>query len=313
MNCERTSYRGWGNAYVIANRDVEIVVAADIGPRVLSYRVTEGENQFYLVPEQAGLTGGGQPRLYGGHRLWAAPETSETFEPDNSQVEVSVLDKAARFTAGQSSGHGTTLEKALEISLNSAGTHCRVTNRITNTGDKPCYIGPWAITMLLPGGKAIVPLGRRSILSASTLNPDQAVVLWPYTDLSDPRWKIWQTYIEFSASASACSVRYPQQKLGIRSQSAWAAYLRHGTLFVKRTNWYAEKEYPDLGCNFEVYAEDAFLELESLGPLEHLKPREVLTHVEGWWLFPRVADGSGDDWLEREVVPRIPQLSPISD
>lgn len=312
INCERISYRGWNNAYLFANRDVEIVVVADIGPRVLSFRTTDAENQFYIVPEQAGLAGGDQPRLYGGHRLWAAPETAETFVPDNSQVDVAVSDKAARFTAAQSSGYGTMLERALEISLDPGGTHCRVTHRIANRGNKRFCLSPWAITMLLSGGKAIVPLGPRKDLSASSLNPEQALVLWPYTDLSDSRWNMCRTYVEFNASAPALSPTPRQQKLGIRSQSGWAAYLRHQILFVKQNRWYAKREYPDLGCNFEVYAEGAFVELESLGPLECLKPREMLTHVEDWWLFPDVADGSGDDWLAEEIVPRVPQPAPSS-
>ena len=43
---ERTSYRGWENAYRISNATVEIVVLADVGPRVVGYRFIDGENLF---------------------------------------------------------------------------------------------------------------------------------------------------------------------------------------------------------------------------------------------------------------------------
>ena len=63
---ERISYRGWENAYRISNATVELVVLADVGPRIVAYALVGSENIFYEVPEQAGLTGGGEFRLYGG-------------------------------------------------------------------------------------------------------------------------------------------------------------------------------------------------------------------------------------------------------
>ena len=34
---ERISYRGWENAYRISNATIELVVLADVGPRIVSY------------------------------------------------------------------------------------------------------------------------------------------------------------------------------------------------------------------------------------------------------------------------------------
>jgi hypothetical protein len=308
LKLERMSYRGWFNAYRFANRLVEIVIVADIGPRVLSFRATDGENQFYIVPEQAGLSGGDVRRLYGGHRLWAAPETPQTFVPDNMPAEVILSEQSACFTAQHSPGPDRTrLQKAIEISLDPVGARCRVTHRISNTGDNPCCLSPWAITMLRPGGKAIIPFARRRVLSESSLAPEEAIVFWPYADLSDYQWALRQSYLEFSAKTGTDGLDFPQQKFGVRTQSSWGAYLRHGTLFVKRTRWQSQAQYPDLGCNFEVYTESAFLELESLGPLECLKPGAALTHVEEWLLFEGIEDGTGNNWLEQEIVSRIPQ------
>ena len=76
---ERITYRGWDNAYRISNSIVELVVLADVGPRIVSYRFIAGENVFHEIAEQGGLTGGGDFRLYGGHRLWISPEVERTF------------------------------------------------------------------------------------------------------------------------------------------------------------------------------------------------------------------------------------------
>ncbi len=70
---ERISYRGLENSYRISNAAVELVVLADVGPRILSYGFIGDKNIFHEVPEQAGLTVGSDFRLYGGHRLWIWP------------------------------------------------------------------------------------------------------------------------------------------------------------------------------------------------------------------------------------------------
>ena len=43
--------------------------------------------------------------------------------------------------------------------------------------------------------------------------------------------------------------------------------------------------YPDLGCNAEVYTDHRMLELESLGALAELKPREEVVHTETWEVY----------------------------
>ncbi len=58
------------------------------------------ENLFYLNPEQAGNRGGDEWKIYGGHRLWCAPEVKEfTYFPDNLPVTVSEIDSGIQFTA----------------------------------------------------------------------------------------------------------------------------------------------------------------------------------------------------------------------
>ena len=63
---ERINYRGWQNSYRIFNPTVELVVLADVGPRIISYGFQNGENVLHEVPEHAGITGGREFRLYGG-------------------------------------------------------------------------------------------------------------------------------------------------------------------------------------------------------------------------------------------------------
>ena len=43
---ERVKYRGWENCWKFSNESVELIVLADVGPRVIWYGVLGGENQF---------------------------------------------------------------------------------------------------------------------------------------------------------------------------------------------------------------------------------------------------------------------------
>ena len=99
IRIEKRNYRGWPNPYFFANGSVELVVLADVGPRVVRYAFTGGENQFHEFENQSGLCVGDEFRLYGGHRLWVWPEVERTYFPDNRSVEVKITAADATFTA----------------------------------------------------------------------------------------------------------------------------------------------------------------------------------------------------------------------
>jgi hypothetical protein len=142
---ERISYHGWENAYRISNAAVELIVLADVGPRVVSYRFIGGDNIFHEVAGQAGLTSGTDFALYGGHRLWVWPEVDRTYFPDNSPVAVSQSKNSLRFTAPvENAPPGSNLQKELEIQLGEVGTRVAVSHRITNRDSRPTELAPWA-------------------------------------------------------------------------------------------------------------------------------------------------------------------------
>jgi hypothetical protein len=90
---------------------------------------------------------------------------------------------------------------------------------------------------------------------------------------------------------------------GIYNPSGWGAYFRDGNLFVKRSKVKTEARYPDYGCNFEIYTEPDFLELETLGPLQNLAPGETAQHIEDWWLFRTIPTGDDDAWIDNFILP----------
>ena len=120
---EKISYRGWNNAWQLSNGTVELVVLADVGPRIVRYGFCRDENILCELSQEAGLTGGNDFRLYGGHRLWAWPEVARTYFPDNRPVSVSQAGETIRFTSPiEDSSPGTHLQKQFEITLDQQGT-----------------------------------------------------------------------------------------------------------------------------------------------------------------------------------------------
>jgi hypothetical protein len=62
------------------------------------------------------------------------------------------------------------------------------------------------------------------------------------------------------------------------------AYRLGETVFVKQFDFDPEAEYPDGGCNTEVFTNAEMLELETLSPMTLLPPDGVLEHRERWSL-----------------------------
>ena len=301
----RIVYRGWENCWKISNGTVDLIVLADVGPRVIWYGLCGGENQFHEVEQDAGQTGSAEFRLYGGHRLWASPEVERTYFPDNALATVSQHGNAARFTAPlEDAPPGTRLRKEMEIELDPQGTRVRVTHRITNHDKDKTELAVWAPTMMRAGGRAILPMPERHMMDKDHYLPVGVFALWSYTDFSDERWKLGTEFVQL-AQAEKPAGRFREQMGGIFNSAGWGAHFRRGTLFVKRTRVLAGARYPDGGCNFELFTNPEFLELETLGQLVELKPGETAEHVEQWWLFGDVPEGNGEEWVRETVRPLV--------
>jgi hypothetical protein len=304
---ERLSSRGWNNACKMSNGVVELVVTADVGPRILFYGFRNGENQFHEVQEDAGKTGGSEFRLYGGHRLWVSPEVERTYYPDNTPVAVSQRGNAVRFAAQREQlPPGSNLRKEIEIELAATGSQVQITHRIKNDDTHSTTLAPWSPTMMRAGGRAILPLSPRIAMDKDHYLPVGAFAMWPFTDFADPRWVLGTSYIQLRHLPNPQS-RFKEQMGGIYNSAGWGAYFNRGDLFVKRAAVISGSRYPDFGCNFEVFTNPEFLELETLGPLVELRPGEVVEHVEHWWLFAEVPGGENDAWIESSVIPRVRQ------
>jgi hypothetical protein len=300
---EKIRYRGWGAAYRISNPKVELIVLADIGPRIISYRFIDGENVFHEVLEHAGLMGGSDFRLYGGHRLWVWPEVDRTYFPDNFPVTVSHDKDVARFTAPpESVPPGSNLQKELEVQLDELDSRAIIRHRITNRDSLPTRLAPWAPTMMRASGRVILPLPPRAAMDKDHFQSVGPLTLWSFTDFADSRWTLGTEYIQLRQQPDPKG-RFREQMTGVYNPAGWGAYVLNGTLFIKRVPVIPRAEYPDFGCNFEIFTNQEFLELETLGPKVQLAPEESTVHTETWTLFQNVQDGENEGWIREVVVP----------
>lgn len=302
---ERTTYRGWQNAYKLRNDHVQVIVLADVGPRIIWYGFCDKENELHEVPADAGLTGGKEFRLYGGHRLWVSPELPGTYYPDNDRVVVNENGDRARFIAPpESSPPGNDLQKEMEITLARETSEVTIHHRVTNRGTRTAHIAPWTPTMMRPGGRAILPFSPRAAMDNDHLQPVGVLGIWSYTDFSDSRWTLGREFIQLQQLSTPAG-KFQEQMTGLYHPGGWAAYFREGNLFVKRAPAIAGRQYPDYGCNLEVFTNPDFLEVETLGPLCALAPGESVSHVEQWWLFGSVPTGESEEWIRDSICPLI--------
>ncbi len=286
----------------ISNGEVELVLATAYGPRIVRFAhvgTNETENLFGNVPEVSVKSDLGQWNIRGGHRLWHAPEGKpRSYAPDNDPVQVVRDGDTVKLI--QAVEGATGIQKEIWVTLDAKGSHATITHRLTNKGLFAIDAACWAMSVMNKGGLAIVPQEPYQSHD-EVLLPARPMVLWPYTNLTDPRWSIGRKYITLRQDPD----NKESQKLGVLNRQGWAAYFRKGSLFVKRFAFDAANAYPDYNCNNEIYTDGGFLELETLGPLEKIQPGETITHREDWWLYKGVDIGSGEVGIAAALQPLL--------
>jgi len=301
---EQVRYLDLPNCQKLSNGSVEVVVTTDVGPRVIRYAFPGGENILGECPENTLETELGVWRPYGGHRLWHAPEAMpRSYVPDDQPVEFECPDQLS-IRLRQAVEEPTGIRKELEVSLEEEGTEVRILHRLTNEGLWKVELAPWALTIMNGGGTVIIPQ-EPYISHDDYLLPARPMVLWHYTDLTDPRFAIGKRFLRLSTDEG----REEPQKIGVANKQGWAAYYREGTLFVKKFAYEDGLTYPDCGCNCETYTAGSFIELESVGPMHELEPGECAEYLETWFLFSDIALGESEESIEQALEPVLKSIA----
>lgn len=300
VKVEKVNYRGWPNCYRVSNGEVELVVTGDVGPRIIRYGFSGGQNLFKEFAEQLGKSGETAFQLRGGDRVWKAPEDPvASWAPDNVRVEVQVTDSGVVARAPVEPLTG--LQKEIAVEMAATGPGVTVTHRIYNRTLFPLEFSAWALTMMAPGGVAITGFPPRGT-HPQNLEATNPLVMWAYTDLSDPRFKFTRKYLMLRQDPKNAVA----EKIGEFNRHTWEAYLLNGELFLKQADADPAAPYPDFGCSFETFTNADFLEMETLGPLTKVPPNGSVTHVERWSLRKNIRLAAWtDDELDRVIAPLV--------
>lgn len=287
--CEVVAYGGWPNCVRLSNGRLELVATTDVGPRIVRFGYEGGPNLLAEFPEQAGLTGGDTWRIYGGHRLWHAPEHPvRTYMPDNAPVAWRYEDDW--LTLEQPREPMTDIVKSIRVRLGAESDRVTVVHELINEGPWAVKLASWAVTALAPGGTAILPQEHFES-HENALLPSRPLVLWPYTNMADPRLTFGERCIQIRQDPRATG----QLKIGATNSRRAAAYVLGDTVLLVRAGVALDdspqastplspSDFADMGCNFEFFTNARMMEVETLGKLVVIEPGGLTGHIEQWEL-----------------------------
>ncbi|MBE7031273.1 MAG: hypothetical protein E7409_07640 [Ruminococcaceae bacterium] len=291
---EQVSYKKLGNCLKMSNGKLEAVITLDFGPRIIRAGFTGGENFFFedeenvLRNDKLGADCGFHSSVFdlaGGHRLWISPEAMpRTYYPDDLPVAWEKTDNGVILTPPPQERNGFQLQMIVTMQEENQIT---VEHLVTNVGLWPVKFAPWAISMMIKGGKEVIPVNDAD---TGYLN-NRHVELWPYTKMTDDRIYWGDRYLVLSQDENAT---FPF-KMGMKQDYPWAAYFVHGDLFIKRYCLEDGAEYPDHGCSYETYTNNLFCEMESLGAYREVAVGETVSHTEVWDFYQNVAFPGTDE------------------
>jgi hypothetical protein len=248
--------------------------------------------------------------IRGGHRFWTAPEAAHSYELDNSPVEWKKLGDDAVEITPPASAFG--FQKTLRVELR-ADEVVRVTHSLKNTSDKPLDITPWALSVMAPGGTALIPqpyldfhpseFPEGRLTKPQDFLPNRELILWPFTNITDGRYAFSEHFLRVSHHPER-----PATKIGLKLPTGWIAYQNGDFVFAKHFVYNPASPYPDLGANFELFTNIKILELESLAPSLPLAPGATRDHVEHW-VLRKTTDDLRREKAAKDFFAALPAIS----
>jgi hypothetical protein len=278
----------------LSSKLLELDCLATAGPRIVRLKYKGSDNLFAEVPDISIATAYGDYHYLGGHRLWHAPESMpRSYIPDGEGLVASDLPDGLVLDGRVEPATG--IRKRIEIHVDPEEPRVTLTHTLVNEGLWEAELSPWAITMFRLGGTAMLP-NLADETSTEGLLPNRRFSLWPYSHIGDPRLQLEDGFIVIRPKRGL-----PPFKIGTFNPRGWTAYWLGDVLFRKTFSATAGLDYPDYGCNAEIYCDERLIELESLGPLSRLAPGGFVSAYETWELY----DNLQQDFLSQRMIELI--------
>lgn len=265
-----------GRVLWLTSESTEVGIALDYGIRVVHLSCRGMENLFYEQPADLsdGLTTEQGWRIFGGHRLWSAPESPLSYYPDQVPVCCELLSDGVVVT--QDTDPWLHVQKQLKLTF-CEDSSILVEQKITNLSEDMRAFASWGVNTLDRGEAEVWFSGN----APGSYNPGRCLSFWGSSSVCDPRVRFTQDRIYAQHMPADSSF-----KMGAFSRDGKAQYKNKGQIFTLTFEADPSKEYPDGGCNFEIYMDKNVLELEALGDIKPLKKNESAAHWERWTVVP---------------------------
>lgn len=263
---------------ILENKYLRLEYLTTAGPRLVRLFFQGSQNLLADAHDIFWDSPSGKYFPLGGHRLWISPELPEkTYIPDNVGLQEEKISNGVELTGKTETASG--VRKSIRIELDPKHPIIHLIHTIINENTIPITIAPWAITQFRQGGTVLLPQPIGNTDPHGLLH-NRLFAIWPYTRITDPRLVLRDDCILVHANPAL-----PPIKLGYFNSPGWLAYWVDGILFRKILDVPQPGViYPDGGCNTEVYCNDRFVELESLGSLATLAPGAITRLTETWEL-----------------------------
>lgn len=267
---------GLGPCIRLSNGRIEFAFPLNCGIRISSLNLAGYENLFFEQPvdmtDDCCRPNGW--RLRGGLRLWIAPESRESYYPDNDPIQWTLLPDGVELT--QPIDGYLNIEKRVRIRFDANDSSALLLDfAIRNCGNEAFEGSLWAITTFKPRGK-----GGFSFQSGEDeILPQRFISLWNGTQMNDPRLKFEGERVEITHEPlDGCF------KMGFSCMDASCWFRYAGQLLHRYFDYDPAARYPDGNVNLEVFQCPHMMELESLGEMKLFEPGVWVERHERWTL-----------------------------
>ncbi len=293
---EKITYRGWTECYRISNNEVNIIINASAGGRIMVYE-RNGVNPIYEDPKQDGILlqdfeeksfdpDGGRFD-YGQEKVTSKKHNLTYMGKWHGEI---LDDHSVKLTSQPDSSLGILSIRIFE--LDSETSRLAITQTMKNISSKSLEYFFWGRTLVKVGGKLMMPL-----------NPDSNIpgkwgrYIWGEqekfeNDPADPGVEIIENIFSLIPSEAG------NAKYGTDARDGWMAYGYKGLLFFKKYNFYEDQPYTELYDQTNIFYTNKtlFAEMEPISPTAVLEPGEEYSYTENWYLieYPPASDNRFD-------------------
>lgn len=285
VKAEKFNYCGWENSYILTNEQVELIIVPEVG-RVMSYRLSDGENVIWENPELFGKSLPEKPPEkwfnFGGDKVWPGPQgefkkvTGRDWPPDEffdgRKCSVEIVENGLKLTTQVSKYYGARLTR--EFLLSEKGSVVNIRQRMEKKNFPVIRMTIWSVTQVKSPDSIYIPINHKSRFPRKYRFFDKNAEKIENIDTIDIFLKV---------------TRNPKYsfKIGLDTRNGYLASVHKNTLFTQHFVFVDNKKYPDDGCSVEIYSNadpNAYMEMEILSPLHEPVPGASFSFNIYWTL-----------------------------